>query len=1092
MTVMKTFRNLIRGILIHSMIFSLIQTSFIQTSMAQDNTNQNAMMLLNAVNQGVQTYGNVMMQQKQSQAAYAAQVKNAQMMQMLGPNCVTKDPRTGASVPCHMTAGKYFPECRLPPTIAPYPNNVCSQPMRDINQAPAQGTQMRGYADLSQAWVDSYTLMLNPASNAAMPEGIKCLEDKKKALDSQLTEMGNNLTRLQEQIAKELEPIKAHNKKLLEEMATTNDELFGPSGKNNLKLKTLDFSKLFSQSCQSVIGDDGLGQIASGGLAGVLQGLSPASKRAADYNNNRNSIETEVRNDIQKIQNSIKEGGLQNYFDGKFTESSKYKSLLTATQKQAAEFKLAKDRIAEELKKLNYDLPTMDKNFDVDFSEFVNVANTHFKKQYINDCVTGADRSGIAISTSDILKSLQQKSTKSSGTARDKYRAALEGILNSDEFFEKKMQKIKALEATYKDITITYQSANAQRITETPYDLYIKTLDKCEQRYTQNDISTSAGSNGVSAKKKVERGQALLRELQSLHNNFSSRLAGKVLDQVLTCNGESKKSGATCGAPDSFDHTSPSFCMSHANECSNEVSACYNEASKHVETRKAKLTTLATSFNNNAKAIVARSNQILNSQKASVMELIKIVQSRFPGTNFDIAANMFVAMPEMKKDAFGLELANDGNMSFIEDFHKKVDLMKKMFKDQQAKVDDEVTDYIAKQQQAMETQRSRFADLADECRSQADGIDKEIAKYNQNLIKQKSERDAAVGAFCNKYSLMKQNPLGACDDVKSLAESMDKVQARITNQALKYTQDFRNTCNKFNNEATSINSECPDSTEGKEFTQLSREMRALCKAQIMNHAASLTEAGKKPNSRIGIDDFCTSPTTSEKDFIKSVAETLSDEDKEVLKSTTSLTDVSNKRKTLSFEADNFFKGIISIKNSSSETELCKTLTKIENGDVATETRSLKKKLKDLDDQLTSDTNDLEAKKTAATAEREKAIKEKNEEKKKEADDNIKTASDAIAAKTKTAEKAKKEIEEEIASNPLVANKEKIKITLEHLIPPTPTKAEQKEKALLAIGEQAADSACDAQASNVNVGKNFMNSFDNAIQNIDKTYMGATR
>jgi hypothetical protein len=1056
---MRRLKHLIKVFAVHTLILSLVQTSFIFSAQAADVTGKD---ILSVANIALGTYGAFLGQKQQMIQQQIMAQKNAALMQKLSPSCKNAD-----GTYCYQAAGKYFPECPLPATMATMPQNVCSETIPDPAQSAMQISSMITYESIAKGWVNYYDQMSNEATNATYPSGLKCLTDKTKKIDSEIIEMINNLTRLQDQLNKDKETFKANNKKLLEQLSQTNDELMGAS-KNNLDIKTNAFAKYFSSSCQSVIGEEGLAKGSQIGLLAIQQSIAPANKRAADYNQNRTAIEAEVRADVTRIQNSIASTGLQDYFDGKNTESSKFQSLGVAAKKQAQEFQLAKDRIAKELSKIGYDLPTMDKNFSVDFGEFLSESKNFFKKTYINNCVTGADKSGIAISTDQILNNLQQRSTGSSGTARDKYRAALQNILNSDAFIEDKLTQIRALEETYKDISITYQSSNGQKVTETPYDLYVKTLEKCEQRYTQDDSNTAHGSNGVSQQKKVERGQALLRELKGLHDNYASNLGTKVLEQVLSCNGETKKSGATCGTAESFDHTGASFCMNHASQCANEVNGCYAEATNQVETRKAKMNALAKTFNANAETMVNRSNQLYNAQKANVMEMVKLIQGRFPGTNFTIPENMFISMPELKKDTYGVDLAADGSMAFMDDLPKKIDSLKKIFKDQQAKVDAEIDDYIGKQKAAMSSQKERWGQLASECKSQISSVTKDLAKYNSEGQKKQAEQDAKTGMFCKKYADMAENPLGACNGADKLAEEADQISARLTNDALKYTGKFRNVCNMYNNDSKDA---IPDYCLDEEaYSKLSIQKKNLCKAQEAAEAkrinASLgTDTKKSRRSKISFDSLCKgqSGLKSDKDFIAAAAEKMSAEDKELLKDAKSLKDVMAKIDNLDDSTADFFDGIASYKTDKDDNKsVCsqmESIAKFDMGDYPTETSKLKdygnENKKKYEDEIAAKV--AEKDKLAAGADTT-AITKQIEELKGKKDDNY--------ANT---EKARKKIE----LNNVFAS----------LTPPTPTKEEAKVTELSRLGQQV-DGTCDAQASNTNTGKNFgaslLQSFDAAI------------
>ena len=795
---MKNLKNITRAFVIHTMIFSLLQTSFIFSVEAAEKNNSDITSkdILGAANIALATYGQFLGAKQQMVQQQISAQRNQQMMQQLSPGCRKPD-----GTACYTVAGQFFPECPIPASMTAMPQNVCSAASPD----PSAISSMLTYEQIAKTWVNYFDQMMNEASNSKTPFGMKCLQDKQKALDSQLTEMVNNLTRLQDQLNKDKEIFKANNKKLLEDMRQTNDELMGSSGGNNLALKTKDFSKYFSPTCQSVItsaiGEDALSQGAVKGLNGIMQDLSPAGKRAADYNSNKSLIEADLRRDVEKIQRSIANSGLQDYFDGKIAETSKFQSLMSATQKQSGEFKLAKDRIAKELGKIGYELPVMDKNFSVDFEEFLSGSTSFFKKQYINDCVTGADKSGTAISTDQILASLKQKSTNNNGTARDKYKAALQTILNSDAFIEDKLNQIKALESTYQDISITYNNASAQRVTSTPYDLYMKTLEACEGRYAQDDTFSAGGKNGVSQKKKVERGQALLRDLKSLHDNFSSDLGSRILEQVISCNGEAKKSGAACGDKNSFNSESPTFCMAQSNQCANEVSGCMAEASKHVETRKAKLENSAKVFNANAAALVARSNALYKAQTNAVMNMVKVVQARFPGTNFEIPAGMFISMPELKKDSFGVDLVNDGNVAFMDELPKKIDLLKKVFKDQQTAANDQIKQYIEKQNMAMARERDRWNALAGECKGMIDTSSREVAKMNNENMKKQAELDNKVRNFCRKYNALASHPVGGCENAKKLSGEMDDVMSRVLPTVTTNINEFNGVCNAYGNEA---------------------------------------------------------------------------------------------------------------------------------------------------------------------------------------------------------------------------------------------------------------------------------------------------
>ncbi len=1034
---MKKLKHLVKIFAVNITIISMLQTSFVMTSAHAGVTGED---IQNISNMALGAYSNFLGQKHQMVQQQMSAQKNAQLMQKLSPSCRNPD-----GTFCYQSPGKFFPECPLPATMATIPQNTCSEPVTDISQSPAQISSMITYESIAKGWVNYYDQMSNEATNTAYPAGLKCLTDRNKKLDSEMIEMVNNLTRLQDQLNKDKEIFKANNKKLLDELSQTNDELMG-SNKKNVANKSTPISNYFSASCQSIITPANLKNAQDRGLISIREDdIAPLNKSAAQYNQNRTAIEAEIRSDITKFQNVISSSGLDDFMNSKKDDLSKMNALHTAVNTQISDFILAKTRISTELKKIGYEIPTMDKNFSVDFDEFLSGSASFFKKDYINKCVTGEDQTGMALSTDQILNNLQQKSTNSRGTARDKYRAALSNILKSDSFIDDKLAQIRALETTYSDISITYQNSSGQKVTETPYDLYVKTIEKCEQRYALDDTFSAnikKGENGekspiaVSQKKKVERGQALLRELKSLHDNYSSNLSAKVLDKVLSCSGESKKAGETCSKVDTLNHLNPSFCMGHANQCANEINGCYAEATNIIEKKKARMNVLAKTFNANAETMVKRSNQLYELQKANVMQMIKLIQARFPGTNFPIPENMFVSMPELKKDTYGIDLASDGNMAFMDDLPKKIDLLKKIFKDQQSNVAKEIAEYIESQRKAMGSQKDRWSKLADECNKMISTVTQSLAKANAEGQKRQAEQDEKTGMFCRKYDEMTQNPMGACNGADKLAEDADQISARLTNDALKYTSKFRNVCNSYNNESEST---IPEFCTGRE--KLTTNQEDICKLTTgaeLKKANKSTGSSKKSNNQIRFSSLCKDKSTDDKAFIKAAHTKIAEEDKEFLENVTTLQELEGKLDEMESSTRDFFSGMMTLRLDNNK-PLCEQLVPINSYSVGSS---------DTKDSINEKFNENKTRLNKSIAE-EKA--------KTPVGTSLKALETELTdAETKHSEQKKKlELLEALAS----------------LETPEPSTEEVKINRLSRLGEQV-DGSCDSQAKNTNTPKDW--------------------
>lgn len=820
---MPKFLKAMKVVVIHSLIFSLLQNPFISEAATAAESKSSgggvgANDILKIANGAIDLYQNYLGQKYQMIQAQVAAANNQKLMAQLSPNCRKPD-----GTACYVTQAKYFPECQLPASMSNIPHNACSANSADPNAIATMIT----YESISKGWINYYEQMGNKNSNASYPTGVRCLLDKQKAIDSQLTEMMNNLQRLQDKLNQDKQVFRDNNKKLLEEMNTANDELFG-SSKNNLALKTRDFAKYFSQSCQAVLGKE-LEKGSQIGLNGILQGLSTPNKSAADFTANKGSIENDIRREAEKMAQTIKANGVDDFnnmvrgnklsAENNATFNVYGQAMMSQVAKNVSEFEIAKERIKKDLSGIKkYELPALDSRFSPDMDEFLASANQTFKQQFISDCVTGADK-GIAIPVSDILNALEQRATNSEGTARNDYRVALKRILESGDSAASILEQIKELDRNYPGMTITYKDASQNRVTDTPYSLFMKTAEKCEQSYVQGD------------NKKVERARAALAELKTLNDSYSSKVSSAILNQLLTCNGSAMKTGSCNEAALSGGQGNPNFCVAHASQCANEIQGCYAEANAHVQTRKTKMDNLAKRFNENVAAMVARSNALYEQQKAAVTNMTKLIQQRFPGTNFEIPKDMFVSMPELKKDAFGVELAGDGKIeSFLEgpnSMPEKITLLKEMFKRQQAKVKGELDEYIAGQEGAMKENIGKWERVAGECKSAIDTASANLAKANQEGQKRQAEEDGKVGEFCSRYSSLSENPLGACEDASDLATDMKKISARLDPGVAGNVNAFRQMCNQYNNESES-GSESTASKKSKRAAGKAAGLKSLC------------------------------------------------------------------------------------------------------------------------------------------------------------------------------------------------------------------------------------------------------------------------
>jgi|GEM_PF-891155 len=989
-----------------------------------------------------------------------------------------------------LSASKYFPECSLPASMQNFPANACQ-----VAPNPQTIASNYTYEGAALKMMNYYDQLMNEASNANYAGGIKCLQDRKKGLDSQLTEMVNNLSRMQDNLKLQSEAFKADNKALLNQMEDDNSILMGTrdpgSGSNNIKTKTRDFSKYLNNDCQSVLGQD-YSKAAEFGLNGLNIMMEPKNKVATDYTSNHGKIEEEIRAEVDNIRNQIQNNGIDAFANFGAEENPKFPNMQKILKEQMGGLGKERTRIQAEINKLipGYSLPAMDKNSSVDFQEFVNGAQDFFKKKFVNECVTLADK-GVAIPIEKVLESINQKSTNNTGTARDKYKEALVNIMKSDAFINDKLEQIKALDAKYKDITVTYSDSNAKVVTESPYNLFVKTVAACENRFSQDESFSTTNNGGskqqASQQKLVARAQGYLQEYKNLADGFAVKLSNNILDKMISCSGESKKSGHSCDA-NTFNHKTDGFCSATANLCANEIKACKAQLTTHVSNLQSRITNGANKFNENVRVMVDRSNLLLKQQIDLSQMITKQVQARFPGTNFEIPNDMMINYPELSKDKFGVDMYANGDMSkFIEDLPKKVENIKNLFRKQQDTAMNEVEDYIGKQKTAMEKEKGRWEKLHASCKQAADQSAQQLAKQNEEGMKRQAEQDKDVKKFCNKYADLKAHPLGACEDAKSLTENWDKIGDRITPNARQLTNDFRKACNSYNNVAEDdpdLDLECENERIYKTTSEIvscvKKRKRAEQKAK--RHASTSTPRPKT----ISLKDLCGSQKNYDnKKFIKKLISNFPKEMKDKVEDDAVSLD------KLEFKDDDFDQAISDLKSfvGSGSDNICSTISKKlnpstgGNGKIEEHTKEIEEKDKELvvlEKQLKELKDKQEKNRSTGFDKFDEAVENSDIS---NVQGQIKNRKDRIQVlqdlNKKIAEEDKKK------GNPEQDNWQNFLSDLNSLTPVEPSEVEKLETRIATLGQKS-DGSCDAQNNSMMAQKN---PFSYDLQSFDQGILG---
>ena len=143
---MKKLKHLIKLFAVNITIISMLQTSFILTPAQAAVSGQD---IQNLTNIALGTYSSFLGQKHQMIQQQISTQKNAALMQKLSPSCRNPD-----GTYCYQTAGKFFPECPLPASMATIPQNVCSESIPDSSQSAAQISSMITYESIAKGWVN--------------------------------------------------------------------------------------------------------------------------------------------------------------------------------------------------------------------------------------------------------------------------------------------------------------------------------------------------------------------------------------------------------------------------------------------------------------------------------------------------------------------------------------------------------------------------------------------------------------------------------------------------------------------------------------------------------------------------------------------------------------------------------------------------------------------------------------------------------------------------------------------------------------------------------------------------------------------------
>ena len=193
--IIRWIKKSLKVMLVYSTVFSLIQTSFISTAFAAGATGGSsgggfgAQDIMGLANGALGAYANYLGQKQQMLQQQISAANNQKLIAQASPACRKPD-----GTPCFTAPSKMFPECGMPTSmttqLTPGLNNnyqimlnACHEPKPD----PRLLGSMITNESIAQGWMNYYDQMSNEATNSNSAFGLSCLNDKQKAIESQLT-----------------------------------------------------------------------------------------------------------------------------------------------------------------------------------------------------------------------------------------------------------------------------------------------------------------------------------------------------------------------------------------------------------------------------------------------------------------------------------------------------------------------------------------------------------------------------------------------------------------------------------------------------------------------------------------------------------------------------------------------------------------------------------------------------------------------------------------------------------------------------------------------------------------------------------------
>ena len=760
----------------------------------------------NGLNEALKSQQMQQQQQIQQQQQAAMQAKLQADMQQLRP----------IPVPA-----KYHPQCMIPPAVTNYPEGACEDSVTPDD--PMSLSYALAFKNLAVSYEDFFRKMSAESQGSPVPQGLQCIDEANKRADAQFQDKINSLEALIAQVKKESQLFEQDQQKIKDEMEKLADILYRGTDKRGEE-EAKDPLAEFTPACQNYFKDKGSPKIRGKGLAKYKVEAEEERNKAGRFENNKASYISDIKNQLNTLRTQIKkdglstaiaaggggEGSIQRLLDlgGKTFDYKSADTVINATLKN---FERDFAIIQRDLERVGYNISAdqLDGDFIERTKKFSKNAGEFFRKEAINNCVTGKGDTGIGLSTDQILEGLRHRRAKGPQTTLSSYKAALKSILNSDAFIEDKMAAIARLDKRYGvgEVYVQVKGADAISRNLTPYGLYQSQIETCKAKVAQDDtFSTAKGlrDKGGSQEQRFRDAERALRKALQLENNFVNELTEKIYNRVVNCEGlqpSEEQCIAGNGNDSILDRSNNQFCIAHASSCAQVTMGCFQEINSLVNKKQQQMKTLGAQWNERVSGLVARQEFFLNQIKAQVVRDAEFIKNFIPGASYKWPEDLFVKLPqENYNEKYGVSLAGDPDKisSLIDDLPKKLAKLKVSLDDQREIVKKELGDYKSKVADSINKEQGRWEQLKDSCDERIKEFNKAIEEQNRAQQEQMAKRNQ----FCEKYDALSQNPAAGCGEAEDLFEESLNISQGLYNKdaTRKAILDYKAFCDSVNNE----------------------------------------------------------------------------------------------------------------------------------------------------------------------------------------------------------------------------------------------------------------------------------------------------